>query len=179
MRVLLLTTRRRLGASRLRSWTTTLGVKRGELTVVSMLAELPAKPLAAREVLVLPRSKRRGALPLSLPTKASKGPVLLGGSKLRRVVEWNLGRRIEPLLVRPAEKELPEELSERFAARCAASPRVQRLFAGADVVVALDNPSCWAAWQMAQDHEGPRVVSGITAGAKALAAARESAEAAQ
>lgn len=168
MRVLVLTARPKLSARTVRAWRGELGVGRKQLAVVAMPDKFAGKPMPVESVTMLPRRRRPGALPWSAATSSGRPPRVLGGRRLQRAFEARVGRTFDDWRARSTKEFAPEVVSVRFADQCSRSEKVRKQFAAAAVVVAADAAACRAAWQLAQEYDGPRVVFGVAAGLQAV-----------
>ncbi|CAM3314241.1 hypothetical protein NODU109028_10995 [Nocardioides dubius] len=173
MRVLILTTRPKLSARTVRSWRSELGVAKGDLRLVAMPASFAGRPMPAASVILLPRSRRWGALPWSAAVTSGREAHILGGRRIPRALEARIGRAFDDWRSRKPRELDPDLVSARFAAQCATLPQIARQFSRADIVIALDPGACRAAWQMAQQAETPQVLFGLAAGSQAVAEARQ------
>lgn len=109
-------------------------------------------------------------------------PSLLHPARVRKAVQWRANKvrltiKRHPTIrrvsgstkVRKATTLLTGGVSTTFALACLRSPKVGRLVAGADVVVALDAGSHRAAWLLARRHSGPHVIAGTAAAKRVIA----------
>lgn len=161
-RLLILTTAPRLKPLHLDRWLEGFDAST-DVSVVAMTIPAGRFRLDVTRYVTVPTTRRPGSLPLEQPLRGSATdvPRPLTGGRVRRRIQLRYGPRIDAALERRGGDRLKATRSERFAAWCLKVPEVQEMFAAADVVVAMDDNSAWAAWQLARRIEGPAVIRGM------------------
>lgn len=161
-RLLILTTAARLRPLDLDRWIDGFDLS-PEVSVVAMTIPAGRFRLDVARYVTVPTTRRPGSLPLDQPLRGEASPLPrpLSGGRVRRWAQLRYGPRIDAALERRGGDRLKATRSERFAQWCLRVPEVQEMFAAADVVVAMDDNSAWAAWQLARRIDGPAVIRGM------------------
>jgi hypothetical protein len=116
----------------------------------------PIEPLAVGTHLVVDRSlvPRRPLTRAS--TTAAKAPPQRG---LRQKLRGALRRGRAGVHRLPLPERWRASPGRMLAIACRTTPAARKLAERADVVVALDDPSCWGVWELSRRTSGPRFVN--------------------
>lgn len=153
MRVLLLSTSKRTTAAWLEETLAPLRERYDVEATAGVFLEKPAEPLPLARCLVAGRKLRPGRAVRDVRVKGGRAPARPAP---RRTTKW-----LDTQIARVAPEKWAKDRNLVFASGTVWSRPVRAEFAKADLVVALDWNTTWAAWLLARRTPGPHVVFGI------------------
>lgn len=116
----------------------------------------PTEPLAVGTHLVVDRSLVPGRPLTRASTTAAKAPRPRG---LRQKIRGVLRRGRAGVHRLPLPERWRASPARMLAIACRTTSAARKLAEGADVVVALDDPSCWGVWELSRRTSRPRFVN--------------------